>query len=221
MITTPVPMIGQLLVERNLIGEWQLAEALAEHKQRGARLGEHLLDKQVISMRQLNAVLFEQFRLKIIASVLALGSTLFSTLVSGDARNSPLVTVGKVVSTNYISHEDTVKTKRNARYKVILKTQRVDPSTSMVLMRGDIKAEKMPYHLSRENHEVYFISGDMDMENSPAFSENGNALTKEVLISPDLLDTVSGYNIPENLSFIIVSRQSQQQQKEQVSSLSA
>lgn len=61
--------LGQLLVEKGIISDAQLSQAIAQQQQSGQRLGEILTEWNLASQRQINSVLRKQKKLRLLAAV--------------------------------------------------------------------------------------------------------------------------------------------------------
>lgn len=61
--------LGQLLVEKGIISDTQLNQAIAQQQQSGQRLGEILTEWNLASQRQINSVLRKQKKLRLLAAV--------------------------------------------------------------------------------------------------------------------------------------------------------
>ena len=70
MSTFPFPwrLLGELLLEKNLIGRERLDEALAEQRRSGRRLGEILVERGALTAGHLTALLSEQYGINLASS---------------------------------------------------------------------------------------------------------------------------------------------------------
>ena len=63
-------LLGQLLINKNLISEKQLSEAIECQKQTGQRLGDIFTEWNIISQRQIHHILRTQRNLRLTASII-------------------------------------------------------------------------------------------------------------------------------------------------------
>jgi len=84
--------LGRLLVERGIITEAQLHQAIARQSASGGRLGEVLVELQFATQRQIDSVLRKQHNIRLVASVFAVLMTPLYAMGAGPARQQTEIT---------------------------------------------------------------------------------------------------------------------------------
>ena len=219
-----VPKIGQLLVQRNVISSDQLDIALDEQRRSGGKLGEILVNKKLVSEAELNTALVEQFRLKLAAVLLAFGTSLLPvTTVHGD-DTSHLLLIGKVAPANTVSVADntaqidfngpgqsasgsvahiTERSNNLYGYSVLLEAKNVSNTGQPLLTNSGNPADKVPYKLTYDGHDVYFIDGAAVISDTPGAS-NVKPVTKELHINADNFGDIVTSAYSDTLTLVVV-----------------
>jgi hypothetical protein len=80
-------LLGQLLIDEDLISESELAQAVDQQKKTGQRLGDVIAELELISRQQVSAIIRKQRMLRLIASI---ATTLFGSMYAYTAAAVPV-----------------------------------------------------------------------------------------------------------------------------------
>lgn len=220
-----VPKIGQLLVERDLITTDQLNLALDTQRRCGRRLGDILLDENMVSMAALNSALLEQFRIKLAVVMLAFGASLLPAVTANAAGASTIMLIGTVAPADVVSVNNnasrididldattgtapvtkiTERTHSQTGFSMLLQAKSVTESGQPAFTSEN--AGSVPYTLYYDNHEIHFMDGKATLSDMPASTTGNHAASRELLVRSSHIDDLFFNNYSDTLTLIIVTK---------------